>query len=67
MDTTILLSKCLIEREHIGYTEYFNICTGLMTASVSWTPLQWFGAGSLTALTVAILGFFIWIFCVDRY
>ena len=57
--TDINLSRCLVEKSHIGYTEYYNICTHQVQDVVPWAAADYFGFSALMfciALIVAAIG-----------
>lgn len=50
IDAAVNISKCVVERQHIGYTEYINACTGRWMTTVSWAGVDWAGAIGLSLL-----------------
>lgn len=62
MDTTnVNLAKCIVEKNHIGYDDMVNFCTG-QTVRVDWVAMDWFNAGMLIVMVLvvfAIIGYFI--------
>lgn len=62
MDTAnVNLAKCIVEKNHIGYDDMVNFCTG-QTVRVDWVAVDWFNAGMLIAVVLAafaIIGYLI--------
>jgi hypothetical protein len=60
MDTTnVNLAKCIVEKNHIGYDDMVNFCTG-QTVRVDWVAMDWVAAGMLFGfilLVFAIIGY----------
>ena len=58
--TDINLSRCLVEKSHIGYTEYYNICTHQVQDVVPWAAADYFEFSMLLlcagVLVAAVIG-----------
>ena len=55
MDTTnVNLAKCIVEKNHIGYDDMVNFCTG-QTVRVDWVAMDWFNAGMLIVMVLVVL------------
>lgn len=53
--TDINVTKCLVAKEHLGYTTYINICNDAEKV-IPWTTGDWVGFTiSLTMLALLIL------------
>ncbi len=57
--TDVNLTKCLIAKEHIGYTTHINICSDTEKV-IPWTTVDWMGFTvyiTLIAFLTLLVGF----------
>lgn len=55
-DLNLNNTECLVEKSHLGYDTFYNICTGVST-SVDWTALDWFGTTLVVLLAILVTAF----------
>lgn len=53
-EIAVNLSHCLANKSFLGYTEYYNICTGKWLYTLSWTNMDWVGSLFLLVLAVVV-------------
>lgn len=53
-DVYMQQAECMVHRQHIGYTEYLNICT-TRSVNVDWSLVQWMGFAGLVIFLAFIL------------
>lgn len=52
--STIDVNKCLVEKGHIGYTEFYNVCTHQVQDVVPWAPADYAGFSVLILVLVIL-------------
>lgn len=52
--TDVNLTKCLVAKEHFGYTTYINICSDTQKV-IPWTTGDWFGFTALLLMSTLVI------------
>ena len=55
MDVNLNNAACVVSKEHIGYTQYVNMCNGV-EKTVYWSSFDYLGI----LLAIGIIAFIIW-------
>jgi len=60
-EENINIAKCMVEKNHLGYDTWINVCTGKQW-NVDWTGLDWAGAALIAAVVLFALAVIVGVF-----
>lgn len=58
VNANINSAQCMVTKNHVGFDEFINICTGSKTL-VDWTFLDWTGASFVVFIVILLVALII--------